>query len=101
MITKKPYEEYFRYYDFKRKRERGCLDDDEKIETTEVIVCDLNNEDDDYPEMVGDVTIETDTVVSYLLKGGEKGRKYKIIIRIVTSAEQKFENNKPIRLAII
>ena len=101
MITKKPYEEYFRYHNFKRKSAGGCLNDDETIESAIVLVVSANDEDDEYPEMVGTVSVWNGTYVVYWLKGGEKGKKYEIKVRIVTSNNQKFENDKPIELVVI
>jgi hypothetical protein len=101
MITKKVYEEYFRYHDFGRINNNGCLSKDEVIDTASVIVCSALNENETYPEMISDVMPYRQTMVLYYLKGGEKGKEYKIIIRITTNKGQKFESNPPISLKIM
>lgn len=99
MITKKPYEEYFIYYDFKRIKQGGRLDDDDTVKSAMAIVTAADNDDEDYPEMMGEVMPYGDTSVACFLKGGEKNKDYRIVIRIVTLSDQKFEGE--IKLAVI
>lgn len=96
MITKTPYEEFFRYYDF-----TAILNSQEQIATADVSVVSIDDEDEDCSEMIDSVSPYNNKFVKYQLMGGEKHKNYLISVKIVTSNGQKFENQAPIELVVI
>lgn len=84
MIKKTPYEEFFRYHDF-----TPWLNETETIASVSVKAYYDTLEQ---AGMISDAAPYDGKKVIYVLKGGTPSRKYKIVIQIVSSNGQKFED---------
>lgn len=91
-ITKTPYEEIFRYHQFRRADGRGWLNDQETLSTVAVTVKDSAGVDQS-STMVSGAAVYQQTYAVYMLKAGTSGTAYTVNIRATTSNGQKFEDS--------
>jgi hypothetical protein len=91
MIVKRPYEEFTRYREFYRPDGLGWLELGETIITPYVIILDSNGVDQSVT-MVGTISVQSNTQVKYKILGGISGGVYSILIRIITSLGNKYED---------
>lgn len=99
MITKRAYEEFFRYHDFQRSDGNGWLNTDETLTSGTVTAADKLTAADVSATMISSVSVYASTKMKYMLKAGTSGRTYVITIRVVTSNGQKFEDQVEVKVA--
>lgn len=90
IIIKPAYNEEYRLCEFLRPDGQGQLTPDEIILSASILCTDSDNADVT-STMISNVSPNQSTQVLYLLKGGVAGQDYLMHIRIVTSSEQKLE----------
>lgn len=91
-IEKRASEAFYRYHQFKRTDGNGWLGVSETISSCSVIVLDSSNINMS-SSMVDSVATYDSTQVIYKLKGGIVGKVYTVIINIVTSDANVFEDS--------
>lgn len=99
LITKYPYEEHFRYHQFRRADGSGWLGSIETLTgTPAVTVKEVSSGVDRTPEMISNVAVYDTTQVIYFLKGGTANTLYIITIQVVSSEGQKFEDHLELKV---
>jgi hypothetical protein len=92
-ISKRAYEEIFRYHQFCRSDGAGWLNASGTLTgTPTVTVEEAGSGTDRTSEMISNVAVYDSTQVVYLLKAGATNTIYIITIRVVSSNGQKFED---------
>jgi len=99
IITKRPYEGFWRYHEFRRSDGNGWLALGETVVTASVVVTDSTGQDVS-GAMVSGVTPNGTpaTQVKYYITGGNSGNTYTVEVRIVTSLAQKFEDSFEVKV---
>jgi hypothetical protein len=98
MISKKAYEEFFRYHQFRRTDGKGWLGATETISTPAVTVAEKLTGADRSSTMISDVSVDSDTKVKYKLKAGTSGVDYLITIKVTSSLGNKFQDDLDLRV---
>ena len=91
-IEKRASEAFYRYHQFKRTDGNGWLGTLETVSSCSVMVLDSSNANVS-SSMVDNVAPYSNTQVIYRLKGGTAGKSYTVIINIVTSDANVFEDS--------
>jgi hypothetical protein len=98
-IAKYPYEEIFRYRQFRRADGSGWLNSSETLTgTPTVTVKEATSGVDRTQEMISDVAVYDTTQVIYFLKGGTANTLYIITIQVVSSNGQRFEDHLELKV---
>jgi hypothetical protein len=94
-IDKRPWEEIFRYHQFRRTVGSGWLNSSETIASIHSITCrEKETGTDTTSDMISNEAVYSgdNTSVIYMLKGGTPGIVYVINFKIISSNGQKFED---------
>lgn len=91
-IEKRPYEEFFRFHEFRRADGRGWLNSSETLSSCGVTITEKATGADVSAAMVANVAVYSSTQVRYQLLGGSPNALYTVAIQVVTTNEQRFED---------